>query len=67
MVHDQFQLKLVHHFLNLLKQTVLNQQNENNDGELLTQWYQLDTNCVPPAYILQNISSILPNFLSKVN
>ncbi len=50
----------------LLKQTVLNEQNETNDSELLTQWYQLDTNCVPPAYILRNISSILPNFISKV-
>jgi hypothetical protein len=46
-----------------LKQTV---PNENNDAELLTKWYQLDTNCVPPAYILQNISSILPDFVSKV-
>jgi len=51
----------------LLKQTILDEQNENHDGDLLTQWYQLDTNCVPAAYILQNISSILPNFLSKVN
>ena len=47
----------------LLQQHVL----ESNEAQLLTQWYQLDTNCVPPAYILQNISSILPNFLSKVN
>jgi hypothetical protein len=51
----------------LLKSTVLTEQNENNDGELLTQWYQLDTNCVPAAYILQNIASILPKFTSKVN
>ncbi|CAF2516523.1 unnamed protein product [Rotaria sp. Silwood2] len=49
----------------LLKETVLNEQNENHDAELLTQWYRLDTNCIPPAYILQNISSIIPNFSSK--
>ncbi|CAF4750594.1 unnamed protein product [Rotaria sp. Silwood1] len=49
----------------LLKETVLNEQNENHDAELLTQWYQLDTNCMPPAYILQNISSIIPHFISK--
>ncbi|CAF0861282.1 unnamed protein product [Rotaria sordida] len=46
----------------LLKETVCN---ENNEGKLLTQWYQLDTNSIPPAYILKNISSIIPNFLSK--
>jgi hypothetical protein len=50
-----------------LKQTIFDEQNENHAGDLLTQWYQLDTNCVPAAYILQNISSIIPNFLSKVN
>ncbi|CAF4090255.1 unnamed protein product [Adineta steineri] len=49
----------------LLKDTVVNELNELKDGDLLTKWYQLDTNCMPPAYILQNISSILPNFLSK--
>ncbi|CAF1483626.1 unnamed protein product [Rotaria sp. Silwood1] len=49
----------------LLKETVCNEQNENNEGKLLTQWYQLDTNSIPPTYILKNISSIIPNFLSK--
>ncbi|CAF3724767.1 unnamed protein product [Rotaria socialis] len=49
----------------LLKEIVTNEQNENNDAELLQQWYQLDTNCVPPAYILQNISSVIPYFISK--
>ncbi|CAF4146694.1 unnamed protein product, partial [Adineta steineri] len=49
----------------LLKDTVVNELNELKDGDLLTEWYKLDTNCMPPAYILQNISSILPNFLSK--
>lgn len=46
---------------------MFNEQNQNNDGELLAKWYKLDTNCVPPAYILQDISSIIPNFISKVN
>lgn len=46
----------------LLRENVL----ESTERELLIRWYQLDTNCNPPAYILQNISSILPNFLSRV-
>ncbi|UJR34568.1 hypothetical protein I4U23_027344 [Adineta vaga] len=39
--------------------------NENDDDDqLLSQWYQLDTNQIPAAYILRPISSILPNILS---
>lgn len=35
-----------------------------DDGELVTRWYQLDTNPIPPAYVLRPISSMLPNILS---
>lgn len=41
-------------------------EEKNDNAELLKEWYQLDTNCIPHAYILQNISSILPDFVSKV-
>lgn len=33
---------------------------------LLSQWYKKDENAVPAVYILQPISSILPNFNNKV-
>ncbi|UJR16165.1 hypothetical protein I4U23_003075 [Adineta vaga] len=48
-----------------LKETILKEEDQTHDGELLTQWYKIDTNCIPHAYILQNISSILPDFVSK--
>lgn len=32
---------------------------------MLTDWYELDTNAVPPVLVLQPISSLLPNFLNK--
>jgi hypothetical protein len=51
----------------LLKSVVVNELNENKEDELLTQWYQLDTNSIPATYVLQNISSILPEFISKVS
>ena len=35
--------------------------------KLLRTWYVKDLNCVPPSYILQPISSILPNFLNSRN
>lgn len=41
-------------------------ENLKEDAELLSQWYQVDTNCVPAAYVLRPISSILPNVKSKV-
>jgi hypothetical protein len=33
--------------------------------KLLRKWYQKDTNFVPPLYVLQPITSILPNFLNQ--
>ena len=32
---------------------------------LLKKWFHKDLNCVPPLYVLQPISSILPNFLNS--
>ena len=55
------------HLFELLKSIVLTEQNENNDGDLLTQWYQLDTNSIPATYVLQNITSFLPDFASRVS
>ena len=49
-----------------LQEVVLTADPSNSDSELLAQWYQLDTNRVPPAYVLRNISSILPKFVSTV-
>ncbi|CAF3962519.1 unnamed protein product [Rotaria sordida] len=39
--------------------------NSNDDAQLLSQWYQLDTNRIPAAYILRPISSSFPNILSS--
>lgn len=36
------------------------------DPTLLQQWYRLDENQVPPIYILQKISSHIPDFLAQV-
>ena len=37
-----------------------------DDGvALLKKWFHKDLNCVPPLYVLQPISSILPNFLNS--
>ncbi|CAF3192537.1 unnamed protein product [Rotaria sp. Silwood2] len=40
--------------------------NSNDDAKLLSQWYQLDTNQIPAAYVLRPISSSFPNILSPV-
>ena len=32
---------------------------------LLRKWYVKDQNCIPASYILQPISSLLPNFLNS--
>ena len=34
--------------------------------ELLDTWFRKDTNAIPPVYILQKISSIIPQYLSQV-
>ena len=39
---------------------------DDGDVKLLDEWYQLDTNAVPPVRVLQPISSILINFNNKV-
>ena len=36
------------------------------DMQLLQQWYKKDENSIEPIYVLQTISSILPNFKNKV-
>ena len=35
--------------------------------ELLDTWFRKDTNAIPPVYILQKISSIIPQYLSQVS
>ena len=42
------------------------QSEMNDDDQLLSQWYRLDTNCIPSVYVLQPISSNLPNINSHV-
>lgn len=49
-----------------LRQIVDSDPNLKPETELLSQWYQKDTNCIPASYVLQPISSILPNIKSKV-
>ena len=39
--------------------------NMGEGPKLLTKWFHKDSNCVPPVYVLQPISSILPNFLNS--
>ena len=34
--------------------------------ELLDTWFRKDANAIPPVYILQKISSIIPQYLSQV-
>ncbi len=50
----------------LLHEIVRSDPNKNDDAQLLSQWYQLDTNRVPAAYVVRSISSILPNIFSSV-
>ncbi|XP_074644419.1 NACHT and WD repeat domain-containing protein 2-like [Tubulanus polymorphus] len=38
---------------------------QNDDKKLLNEWYRLDENHIPPAYILQPISLIIPDYLSE--
>ncbi|UJR18077.1 hypothetical protein I4U23_004977 [Adineta vaga] len=47
-----------------LKKIVELDPNSTEDLQLLSQWYQLDTNSVPFSYILRSISSLLPNIKS---
>ncbi|XP_052082166.1 uncharacterized protein LOC127719866 isoform X2 [Mytilus californianus] len=39
----------------------------SDQKQLLSKWYVKDDNCVPPLYILQPISSHLPEFIVKQN
>ncbi|VDI78486.1 Hypothetical predicted protein, partial [Mytilus galloprovincialis] len=39
----------------------------SDQTQLLSKWYLKDDNCVPPQYILQPISSHLPEFIVKQN
>ncbi|ESO82088.1 hypothetical protein LOTGIDRAFT_135306 [Lottia gigantea] len=40
-------------------------RNVPSELELLDEWYKRDNNSVPPVYVIQPISSILPNFNNK--
>ncbi|CAF1385440.1 unnamed protein product [Adineta ricciae] len=48
-----------------LRDIVQSDPNLIEDLELLSQWYQLDTNSIPSSYILRSISSLLPNIKSN--
>ncbi|CAF3372692.1 unnamed protein product [Rotaria sp. Silwood1] len=48
-----------------LLEIIRSDPNLNADAELLSEWYQLDTNSVPAAYILRPISTKLPNIKSR--
>ncbi|CAF4641417.1 unnamed protein product [Rotaria sp. Silwood2] len=48
-----------------LHQIIRSDSNLNEHAELLSQWYQQDTNCIPAAYVLRSISSMLPNIKSE--
>ena len=39
----------------------------NVDTSVLDTWYKRDSNAVPFEYILQSVSTILPNFINKVS
>ena len=41
-------------------------RSNEDDAELLAQWYRLDTNQLPAAYVLRSISSMFPQILSVV-
>jgi hypothetical protein len=49
-----------------LHEIIVSNPNLHEDAQLLSQWYEKDTNCVPAAYVLRSISSMLPNIKSKV-
>ena len=36
-----------------------------DDAELVSRWFQLDTNPIPPVYVLRPISSMIPTILSS--
>lgn len=50
----------------LLRKRLESDSTKQDDVQVLSQWYRLDTNCIPPAYVLQPISSILPKIFSSV-
>ncbi|XP_052105636.1 NACHT domain- and WD repeat-containing protein 1-like isoform X2 [Mytilus californianus] len=59
-------------YRNLLKQIeakefeqLLQAIDSTEDKELLTKWYKRDDNAVPPVYVLQRISTQLPDFISS--
>jgi len=41
--------------------------NHGHDVQLLDVWFKMDSNALPPVYILQPISSILKHFKDKVS
>ena len=47
-----------------LLEVLRSDESSRDDAELVSNWYQLDTNQIPPAYVLRPISSMLPDILS---
>lgn len=41
-------------------------EGQNTDVDILKTWFILDENAIPPVYVLQPISSRIPDFLSDV-
>lgn len=42
-------------------------RSNDDEKDLLSNWYRLDTNQIPPVYVLVPISSKFPEILSSVN
>ncbi|UJR24207.1 hypothetical protein I4U23_027173 [Adineta vaga] len=49
----------------LLYKVICLNADDKDDAQLLSQWYQLDSNCLPSIYVLRSISSVLSDILSS--
>ncbi|CAF4760585.1 unnamed protein product [Rotaria sp. Silwood1] len=56
----------IRRFLFELLLEIIRSNSNDDDAKLLSQWYQLDTNQRPAAYVLRSISSSFSNILSPV-
>ncbi|CAF3780923.1 unnamed protein product [Rotaria sp. Silwood1] len=56
----------IRRFLFELLLEIIRSNSNDDDAKLLSQWYQLDTNQIPAAYVLRSISSSFSNILSPV-
>jgi hypothetical protein len=61
--HRPFPSVIEYNEFESLKRAVSNEV----DSQLLSQWFLLDENALRPEFLLQPISSKLPNYISRVN